>query len=319
MKPTGRFLTVSLNAAADVTYLTDGLQPGGEQSVRPVARVAGGKANNVARVAAALGHPAIATGFSGGATGRFIEESLRSHGIDVSFVPVAGESRTCITLVDPGGGSPTLLREPGPTLTSADADRFLEQFRRLIRRVEFAVISGSLPPGIPDDFYAELVSTAYRTAQVRCIVDARGAALRAVVPAQPYLVKPNLEELSEWAGRALATEEEILSAARALMEAGPLVVAVSLGPRGLILLSPEGAWRAAPPAVRAVNTVGSGDSLVAGFVVGLLEGRSADQILRMAVACGTANAVTPGVGEVDAAVVAQLVRQVRVERLSPAR
>lgn len=315
MHPSGRVLTVSLNAAVDVTYVVDGLEPGREHDVREVARFPGGKANNVARVTVALGHQAVATGFAGGPSGRFIEEALRSQGVLAEFVPMAGENRNSVTIVDVAGRSSTLLREPGPPLTEADAERFLDQFRRLIRRVDFAVISGALPPGVPDDFYGELVSTAYRVAQVRCVVDASGAALRGVVPAQPYMVKPNLDELSEWAGRRLKSDGEILAAAQALTEAGPLVVAVSLGPGGLLLVSPEGAWRAVPPAVPVANTVGSGDSLVAGFLAGLLEGRSAEEVLRMAVACGTANATTRGVAEVDLTTVARLVRQVRVERL----
>lgn len=316
MPSSGRILTVSLNAAVDVTYLVDGLVPGRELNVQGQARSAGGKANNVARVVSALGHQAVATGFTGGANGRFIEEALREAGVAPEFVPMAGENRTCVTVVDRTGGTQTLLREPGPTITEAEVERLTLQFQRLIRQVDFAVISGSLPPGIPDDFYGELVSTAYRVGQVRCVVDAAGAALRGVLPFQPYMVKPNLSELSEWAGRPLETDREILEAARGLMEAGPLIVAVSLGPRGMFLLSPEGSWRATPPQVEAINPVGSGDALVAGFVAGLLEGRPADAILRMAVASGTANALTAGVAEVDLATVAQLVRQVRVERIT---
>lgn len=315
MSSSGRILTVCLNAAVDVTYLVDRFEPGREHDVREISRSPGGKANNVARVVAAMGHQVVATGFSGGATGRFIEGSLRSLGVTPEFVPMAGESRASVTVVDRGGGSHTLLREPGPLVTEEDALRLLQQFSRLIRGVDFAVVSGSLPPGIPDDFYAELVSTAYRVGQVRCVVDASAAVLRATAPAQPYMVKPNLDELSEWAGRPLTSQAEILEAARALMEEGPLVVAVSLGAEGLMLVSPEGSWKAVPPLVKAVNTVGSGDSLVGGFMSGLLEGRSADEILRMAVACGTANALSAGVAEVDLGTVAQLVRQVRVERL----
>lgn len=316
MQASGRILTVCLNASVDVTYLVDRFEPGREHEVREISRSAGGKGNNVARVVAALGHQAVATGFVGGATGQFIERSLREQGVTTEFVPSAGDSRTNVTVVDTAGRTHTLLREPGPAITQEDALRFLHQFIRLIRGADFAVISGRLPPGIPTDFYAELVSTAYRVAQVRCVVDAAGDVLRSTLSAHPWMVKPNLDELSEWAGRSLTTEGEILEAARALMEAGPLIVAVSMGPRGLLLVSPEGTWRAVPPQVAPVNPVGSGDSLVAGFVSGLLEGRSAEEILRIAVACGTANAISAGVAEVDPSTVGQLVRQVRVERLA---
>lgn len=316
MQVDGKILTVSLNAALDLTYRVEGFGVGRNHLVKEVARFAGGKANNVARAMRTLGHGVIATGFAGGANGRLIEQMLTAQGATAAFVAIEQESRLCLTVIDPVAGTHTHLREPGPTVTDAELDRFRERFRLLIRQVDFAVISGSLPPGLPDDLYAELVSTAYQVGQVRCVVDAAGTALHRVLPAQPYMVKPNLEELSEWAGRPLTTEAEILEAARDLNNAGPLIVAVSLGAGGLLLVSPEGSWRAVPPAVPVVNAIGSGDSLVAGFVAGLQEGRSAVEIIRMAVACGTANAMTEGVAEFDLATVGQLARRVRVERPS---
>ncbi|HYG56552.1 MAG TPA: PfkB family carbohydrate kinase, partial [Symbiobacteriaceae bacterium] len=128
-------------------------------------------------------------------------------------------------------------------------------------------------------------------------------------------VKPNQDELAEWAGRSLSSESDIIEAARALMEAGPLVVAVSLGASGLILVSPEGSWRAVPPAITPVNTVGSGDSLVAGFAAGLMLGLPPEEILRTAVACGTANALTTGVAVVNPLDMARIRPDVQVQRL----
>lgn len=312
----GRVLTVTLNAAVDVTYRVDGYTLGQVHLAQGMMRAAGGKGNNVARVLASLGHQVVATGFAGGHNGQVMAEDLRQRGVETAFVPIEGESRTCITVVDPVGRTDTHLREPGPSLTEADGDRLLDQFRRLVAGCEFAVISGSLPPGLPDDFYAELVSSAYRTAQVRCIVDAAGEALAGVLPAQPYMVKPNIEELSEWAGRPLKDEQAVEAAARQLLAAGPLVVAASMGPDGLLLVSPEGSWRAVPPAITAVNTVGSGDALVAGMAAGLLEGRGAVEILRMAVAAGTANALSHGVAEVDPLAMAQILRRVQVRQIA---
>lgn len=316
MQQTGRILTVALNAAVDLTYLVDRFEVGREHNVQSVARSAGGKANNVARVAAMLGQQVVATGFLGGTAGAFIEGELKGLGITTQFLPIAGESRTSVTVVDPAGESQTLLREPGPTLTQADLDRLLDQFRLLVRGAEVVVLSGALPPGLPADVYAEFVAIAYQAAQVRCVVDACGPALQGALRAQPYLVKPNREELAEWAGRPLKTQAEVLAAARELNAAGPLIVAVSLGADGLLLVSPEGSWRAVPPQVQAINPVGSGDALVAGFLSGLLSGRPAEEVLRMAVAAGTANAMTSGIAEVDPVMVGQLLRRVRVERLA---
>lgn len=312
---TKRILTVSLNAAVDVTYVVDQFRVGKINLVGEMTRVSGGKANNAARVLVALGQNVIATGFVGGTAGQFIRTDLRQRGIQTEFVTTDGENRTCTSIFDPAGRTLTEVREKGPTLTEGDADRFLTRFRSLVRQVDLVVISGSLPPGIPADYYARLVSEGYRTAQVRTIVDASGEALRQAAKAQPYLVKPNLEELEEWAGTRLPDDAAVLKAARRLMEAGPLVVAVSLGARGLILVAPNGAWQAVPPQVEAVNTVGSGDSLVAGFATGLLQELPATEILQLAVGCGTANALNNEVALVQAEDLARIQPKVRVERI----
>lgn len=312
---TGRILTVSLNAAVDVVYVIDQFAPDKINNVREVQRMAGGKANNVARVLAARGGQVVATGFAGGGAGQFIQSDLHRRGIHPDFVETGGENRTCTTVIDPASRSVTELREPGPTLTAQHAERFLPHFRSLLPGTDLVVISGSLPPGIPADFYRTLVSEAWRAGQVRTLLDARGDALREALPAQPYLVKPNLDELQEWAGAELPTDHQILLAARKMLRAGPLLVAVSLGARGLLAVTDGGSWWVSPPPIDAQNTVGSGDSLVAGFATGLLTGLDAEGILRLAVACGTANALTRGVADVRPDDVQRISAAVQVRRI----
>jgi len=310
-------LTVSLNPAVDIAYQVDNFQVGKINHVRELTRIAGGKANNVARVLASLHQTVISTGFAGGPAGDFIQENLRYHGIRVDFESFDnGENRTCIAIVDEVGRTLTEVREKGPTLTDEAAERFLSRFRRLVQRAEMVVISGSLPPGISTEFYGRLVTEAYRINQVRTILDATGPALANALSANPYLVKPNLEELQSWAGRKLSNEAAIWDAARRLQEAGPLVVAVSLGADGLLVVAPEGSWRATTPKVQAVNTVGSGDSLVAGFAAGVMDGLGAEEVLRLAVACGTANALTESVAVVRPDDLDWIRLQVKVERMS---
>ena len=310
-----RILTVSLNAAVDTTYVIDHFAVGKINGVKELARLAGGKANNVARVLASLGESVVATGFAGGNAGRFIEAELQRNQVEPAYERIDGENRVCLAIVDPAGHTLTEVREKGPVITEADLDRFMDRFRMLVRRVELVVLSGSLPPGVPADTYGRLVSEAYQTAQVRTIVDAAGPALTQALRAQPYLVKPNRDELEEWAGMALPDEKAVLSAARKLTEAGPLVVAVSLAAEGLLLVSPQGAWRAEPPAVDVVNTVGSGDSLVAGFAAGLMRGLHAEEVLKLAVACGTANALTTAVAVVRPDDLERIRPKVRVTRI----
>ncbi|MBP2017305.1 tagatose 6-phosphate kinase [Symbiobacterium terraclitae] len=310
-------LTVTLNAAVDVAYTVPGFAAGAINVATAVRRVAGGKGNNVARVLARLGRRTVATGFAGGAAGRFIQDELRRCGVVPEYVEVAGESRTCFAITDPGSGVVTELRERGPELGPEDADRFKARFDRLLGGADLVVISGSVPPGVDAGIYRYLIERA-RTRQVRVILDSSGQPLREALSARPYLVKPNRAELADWAGQALAAEADVLAAARRMREAGPEWVLVSLGADGALLVGPEGsggAWRAVPPQVRADNSVGSGDSAVAGLACALVRGDAPEGALRLAVACGTANALTPGVAEVHPADVERLAAEIRVERL----
>jgi 1-phosphofructokinase family hexose kinase len=169
-------------------------------------------------------------------------------------------------------------------------------------------MSGS--PGI----YGELINVA-RSRGVWVILDASGRPFREALPAAPFLLKPNRDELEEWAGGPIPSLDLVVAAARRLLGAGPEHAVVSLSAEGLLLVTPDRAWQAVPPVVRASNTVGSGDSAVAGLAAGLTTGLSLEAALRLGVACGTANAVTAGVAEVDPDLVKQLTGEVRVAEL----
>lgn len=285
-------LTVALNAAVDTSYIFDGFAVGEIHTVAELQRVAGGKANNVARVLTLLGAPVVATGFAGGNSGAFIQQDLQRCGIRAEYEAIPGESRTCLAMLDRTGGTLTEVREKGPSVPPEAAAAFLERFDRLLAGARAVVISGSLPPGIPSDYYGNLVERA-RAAGVFTILDCSGAALKAALPAGPDLVKPNRDELAGWLGTADVTDP--LAAGRKMQEAGARAVAVSLGKDGLLYTGPEGTWQVKPPAVEALNTVGSGDSLVAGFTAGLLRDATVPEALALGVACGTANALTKGV------------------------
>lgn len=303
-------LTVTLNAAVDTTYLMDGFAPGGIHSVLEMHQAAGGKANNVARVLAVLGQPVVATGFAAGSAGRFIQEDLRRVGITPDYEEIPGESRTCLAIYDRKSGRITEIRERGPTVPPDGLERFLNRFQRLLAGAGAAVVSGSLPPGAPPDTYARLVAAA-RQAGVPVVLDTSGAPLPAALPAGPDVVKPNVEELAAWAGHT-----DVLAAARQMRAAGAGATAVSLGANGLLWVGPEGVWRAVAPTVMSINTVGSGDSLVAGLVAGRLRGLPLPDVLRLAVACGTANAMTDTVASPDPADIARLLPRIEVTEVS---
>jgi tagatose 6-phosphate kinase len=320
-----RVLTVALNPAVDIAYSFDGFQVGAIHAVKRVDRVAGGKGNNVARVLRILGVPVTATGFAGGHAGAFLQEELRRLGIAAEFQPIAGESRTCLALVDTESNRVTEVREPGPAVSAEEASLFLERYTRLVAGAGAVVLAGSQPPGLPANFYGQLVALA-RQAGAFVVLDTSGDPLREALAAGPDLVKPNRDELAAWAGRELREvaglaawsgrelrEVAGLAAAAGQMRAaGARAVALSLGAEGLLYIGDEGSWLLQPPPVTALNPVGSGDSLVAGIVAGRLAGLAMVEALRLGVACGTANAMTAAVASLDRGEVLRLEPQVRI-------
>ncbi|MGE5482519.1 MAG: 1-phosphofructokinase family hexose kinase, partial [Bacteroidota bacterium] len=264
--------TVTLNAAIDKTYTVPGLTLGRPQRVQQVLCRPGGKGINVARVAAALGAEVVATGFIGGGAGRWIREELTRLGLANEFVSVEGESRTTLALVDPVQGSLTELREPGPEISPGEARLMVETVRNLAGRSRVVVLSGSLPGGVPGNFYRELVGVV-KEAGALALLDTSGPALVQGLEAHPFMIKPNEEELRDLGNEPVpgvpegADPVRAVQSARRWVERGISLVVVSLGAAGLVAATRQGAWAVRPPSVAAVNTVGCGDALVAGCTV----------------------------------------------------
>src|SRR5690606_31225046 len=219
-------LTVTLNAALDVTYETPQVSWDGVNRVAAVHRRAGGKGVNVARVLAALGQEVLVTGLAGGPTGRAVEQDLEAAGLAHALVPVTGESRTTLVVAEPGAH--TLSNEPGPHVGEDEFAGFLLAYEALLREARAVVLSGSLPRGLPPTTYATLAAFA-RDRGVPAIVDADGEPLRHAPEGRPAIVKPNADELA----RAVphGTPEE---GAAALRERGAESVIVSLGADGAL-------------------------------------------------------------------------------------
>ena len=301
-------LTVTLNTALDITYRVRELHPHGSHRVSEVTERPGGKGLNVARVLAALGHEVTVTGFTGGATGRVVQEQLTdTPGVLDALIPVSGATRRTIAVVDDRTGDTTQLNEPGPTVTSAEWTAFQEAYEGLLGDgISAVALCGSLPPGLPVGAYAGLIRTA-RTAGVPVLLDTSGEPLRRGVAARPDLVKPNAEELAELTGShdpSRATQDARRRGARA--------VVASLGARGLLAATPEGTWHATPPARVHGNPTGAGDSAVAGLLSGWVERLPWPDRLARAVALSAATVLAPVAGEFDRAAYEELVGRVAV-------
>lgn len=310
-----QFVTVTANAALDTAYLLDRFERGAINRVGAVRVAPGGKGNNVARVLARLGCAVAATGFAGGRTGRRIEEGLRQRGVEPAFVPIPGESRVCLTMVERETGTVTEVREPGEPVAAAAAGRLVERVGALAAGAAAVAVCGSLPPGVAPDFYATLLGAAW-SGPALLALDASGDALRLGLAGGPDLIAPNRAEMAELMGRDGGLEEMIAFARHdliggALPAAGRVLL--KLGAEGAVLIGRPGAMRAIPPTVAARNTVGCGDALLAAFLRASVHTDDAAEALAEAVAVGTAAALTDGVAEVDPSEVARLRPAVAVE------
>ncbi|NRQ33257.1 1-phosphofructokinase family hexose kinase [Nonomuraea sp. NN258] len=295
-------LTVTLNAALDVTYEMPAVDWDGVNRVATVHRRAGGKGVNVARVLAALGRDVLVTGLAGGPTGQAIEADLRAAGLPGALAGIAADSRTTLVVSDPGRTA--LFNEPGPEITPDELRNFRRTYEALLADAAAVVISGSLPGGVPADTYATLAALAADRG-VPAIVDADGEPLRHAPAGRPSIVKPNIEELARAVPGGTPAE-----GAQALRDRGAESVVVSMGADGLLAVTPEGTFRARMPYKVDGNPTGAGDSLVAGLALGLVESLPWPERLRQAAALGAAAVAAPVAGDFDRDVYADIHPQV---------
>ena len=306
--------TVTLNPAIDKLYLVDGITEGTVMRVQQVINSAGGKGLNVSRVARQLGEEVTALGFAGGHNGSALTDWLESSGIQSRFVRVSGETRCCINIRDTKTGQHTEFLEPGQPVEPEAFEELLRRYEAVLPQTNVVTISGSTPKGTPDNFYATLIEMA-NAAGVPVILDTSGTALSQALSAKPAMIKPNREELAALAGIDPEDTAAILEAARQLCRDGIGRVVVSLGSEGALCVSEEYALRGIAPKIEAQNTVGCGDSMVAGFAVATAKGLSPEAALCLAMACGAANAADLRTGWADPRLIEKYLPQCQTERI----
>lgn len=308
-------LIITPNPALDRTMVFAGLRLGSIHRTDHVLVAAGGKGLNVARAARTLGQAAMVCAPLGGHTGEQVAHLAAEEGLLGRWTSMrSGETRTCVLLVDPLAEDATVLNEVGPPLTLADWADLSSDVLDSAASADLCLLSGSLPQGIAagrlGDLLAELTARGRRT-----IVDSSGAALAAAVATRPYGVKVNRDELGALLGRSVANPSDAATSLAELRARGINLAAVSLGAQGCVAADASGSWYACPPLVRAVSSVGSGDSLLAGLATGLLRGLPLPDALRLAVACGTADALSIGGGRIDPAELQRLSNETTVSAL----
>ncbi|MEA2375202.1 MAG: 1-phosphofructokinase [Thermoleophilaceae bacterium] len=311
-------ITVTLNAAIDKTLAVPNFRLGRRHRAVQQTAMAGGKGVNVARALKALGQPVIATGVAGGPTGTRIIEQLTEEAILNDFVRIHEESRTSTAVVDPTNGVQTEINERGPEVTEAELELFVDKLLYLAKGAGVVVFSGSLPHGVPADLYARLIGE-LRRLDVVTVLDSEGEALRLGTRAEPTVVTPNQPEAEELVGHEFGDGEEQSTAMREMVELGAREAILTLA-TGCVALVGDGAdrriYRARidPGLVDERSGVGSGDAFLAGFVASRYTGRSPEDCLRFAVACGAESVQHFGAGVVDPVAVERLAAQVEVEQ-----
>lgn len=308
--------TVTLNPAIDRAYIINDFKPNDKYHINTddVMITTGGKGLNVARVASVLGEKINATGFLGGYSGNFIKEELDKLGIDTSFVPIKESSRIFTAIIDQKNNTETIVAEKGPVVTKEELNAFVKEFVKIIKYSDVIVAAGTVPKGLPKTIYGDMVKIA-RDNNVKMIIDASGSYLEEAIKAQPFMIKPNLEELEELAGYKLNSEYEIVFECKHICKQGVHVVGISLEDQGAIFVTKDGVYKVCAPKVSLVNSIGCGDAFVGGFAVSLFRNNDLKEAFKMAVATGTANAIEGKIGYIDKRNVEKFYNQIEVKKL----
>jgi tagatose 6-phosphate kinase len=289
-------LCLNANAAIDKTVVVPGFRLGEIHRPEAVLALPGGKGANVAKGLKRLGDQPLVSGWVGGFNGRFIEEGLRAEGIQTAFVYVESESRTCLSILDPDSGTLTEIYERGDLIPPDQIAELKNLFRAQAGSCAAVTLSGSLPPGVPSDFYADLIRIATEMG-VRVFLDTSGEALRCSLEAgRPFLIQPNAREFAELVGRQVESREEQAETAREVAARYGTIAALSLGAEGALIAGPGESFLVRPPRLAIRSAVGSGDCLLAGLAYGVTHGFALREAARYGVAAGTANALTVGAG-----------------------
>lgn len=306
-------LVINLNASVDKRYKMKDLIKGEVMRAAEVDNTPGGKGIHVANVATILGEDCIATGYLGGKSGEFISEKLQDYGIKQDFVQVAGETRSCLAIITESGVQTEIL-EPGPTVNQEEQEAFLAKYQELLFKAAVVAASGSMPKGLPGDFYGQLINLA-RKAGKPFLLDTSGEALIQGIKAQPYFVKPNNDEIKVLVGAELRSDEDIVHVLQKFMEDGIKLPVISLGAQGSMAGYNQHVYKITVPKIQCKNPVGSGDSFVAGIAVGIERGMAIEDVLSLGAACGTANAMEDESGFVRKEVVEELFPQIKIQQI----
>lgn len=300
--------TVTLNPSIDYIVEVDHFQLDHLNRIDRESKFPGGKGINVSRVLNTIDVPSKALGFLGGFTGGFIQDTLESEGVHTDFVKVKDDSRINIKLKT---GEETELNGQGPALTAENIEELNNKLEAL-QEGDILVLAGSIPPSLPNTFYSELTQK-FSARGVKVVVDAGGKILAEVLKDKPFLVKPNHHELSELFGTKITTVEEVIPYGKKVVEMGAQNIIVSMAGDGALLFTNGEVYTATIPKGKVLNSVGAGDSLVAGFIGTYAKEQDFVKAFQTAVATGSATAFSQDLATKEK--IESLMDQVKITKL----
>ena len=277
--------TVTFNPSIDYVMFVDDFKIDGLNRAQDTNKFAGGKGINVSRVLKTLGVDSTALGFAGGFPGDFIAQTLKDSNIHTDFIQVDEDTRINVKLKT---GQETEVNAQGPNVTEAQFQSLLNQIKETSDK-DTVIVAGSVPKSIPSDAYAQIAKITRQTG-AQLVVDAEKDLVETVLEYQPLFIKPNKDELEVMFNTSVKNDEDVIKYAKQILEKGAQSVIVSLGGDGAIYVDHQQSIKAVNPKGEVINTVGSGDSTVAGMVAGLATGLSVQDAFKQAVASGTATA-----------------------------
>lgn len=298
--------TLTLNPSIDYVLRIERFDDGQTIRSKSEEKYPGGKGIMVSKLLKNLGAKSINIGFLGGFTGEFIKNKLENLGIDQEFTKISDDSRINVKLKY---DTETEINAQGPQIKEEEIEEFLNYLDNL-NEDDFVVISGSIPKSLGDDFYRVIVNLLEMN-NVRFALDTSGKKLFNLSAYGPFLVKPNKDELGEIFEDSIDSDEKIIKYARKLIDQGAENVIVSLGKDGSIFVDNNMAYKAKPIDGKLINSVGSGDSMVAGYIYGYMRGLSKIDSYKLAIACGSATAFSPDIAEKN--LIYQILEKVEVE------
>lgn len=288
---------ITFNPSIDRLYKLETLEIGRAQRANFVNPTAGGKGLNVAKVIKQLGESPICLGFLGGYNGLYIKNELDKVEIVNNFTQIDGESRICLNIID-GDKNSTEILEKGPNINEKNILDFQSKLDKVLESSKVLVASGSLSQGMPVDYYKRLGKICEKKG-VKFILDTSGKSLEMAINENLYLIKPNIDELELLTHKKINNKEDAINASRFLLEKGVKNVCISMGKDGMIFLNKEHIYDVKIPKIEILNTVGSGDSSIAGFAYGVINDYSWEECLKLANSCGMSNALYMETGYIN--------------------